>query len=564
MDFATSLKDGPYAESGIGDAYRAALKADTPEFTYLTDFNYYTPSYEAPASFISAPIFKLGEIIGVLIFQVPIHKLNAILTSSNRWKEDGLGESGEVYLVGPDNLMRSDSRFLIESPDNYLASAAGFGIDEANALKMKTKNTSILLQAVNTPGVESALTGQVGFDTFPDYRNIPVLSAYAKLDVPGLDWAIVSQMDAEEAFAPAQRLSKTLFASSAGVAAVMLAVAVALGGWFTRRLTKPIERLEQEIVRMEAESDLSQRLNSDRGDVTGGIVASLNNMLEKMYSIITMVSSSSVSMTDASSNMNEISNITAHDVIKQKNETDQVVVAIEKLNETASVVSSNADDASNAAREANKHAKQGNEVVAQATDSISQLAGDVQSASDVIARLANESENIGGVLDVIRGIAEQTNLLALNAAIEAARAGEQGRGFAVVADEVRTLASRTGESTEEIQKMIEGLQTGAQDAVAVMERGQQQVTISVEKTNDAAEVLKSIISAMSEITDMNERIAEASSGQCSLTDQVTQNMSSIAKISDGTTANAQQTEQASVGLNQLAKDLNAAVAQFKL
>ncbi len=564
LDFATSLIDGPYANTGIGEAFRAANAATDKNFVYLSDFGYYTPSYEDPASFIASPIFDHSGKVGILIFQIPSVTLNAIMTNDNEWQRVGLGESGETYLVGADKTMRSTSRFLVETPQAYLQSMREAGLDERKRATIEAKNISSLLQPANTVGVQKALNGETGFEIFPDYRGIPVLSAYTKLDIPDLDWVILSEMDEREAFAPAQYLSQTLLISSVSVAGLMLGVAVLLGWWFTVRLTSPIQRLEHEIGEIEAHSDLSRRLHSNKGDVTNGIVASLNNMLGKLNGIVSMVAQSSVSMADASSHMSDISTVTSKDVLKQKQETDRVAEAMQKMTGTVADVAANADDANSAAKEANTQANQGNNVVISATQSITELAGEVQRASDVIARLANETDNIGGVLDVIRGIAEQTNLLALNAAIEAARAGEQGRGFAVVADEVRTLASRTQESTEEIQKMIEGLQTGARDAVSVMEHGQQQVQVSVAQANEASEALQKITRAMAEITRMNEQIAAASGEQRVVTDDVTRSIDSISTISDSTTSNAQQTEQASVELNRLSSDLKLAVEQFRL
>ena len=391
-----------------------------------------------------------------------------------------------------------------------------------------------------------------------------MLSAFTKLDIPGVDWVIMSEMDEEEAFAPAQLLSETLLISSVSVAALMLGLAVLLSWWYSARLTNPIEQLEKEIGEIETHSDLSKRLHSESGHVTGGIADSLNNMLEKLHGIVKMVADSSASMGDASSNMSDVSTVTSRDIVTQKDETDRVVEAMEKMLSTVTDIAATADEANGAAKEANSQASQGNNVVMSATRSIGELATEVRQASDVIAKLASEADNIGGVLDVIRGIAEQTNLLALNAAIEAARAGEQGRGFAVVADEVRTLASRTQESTEEIQKMIEGLQSGAREAVSVMEHGQQQAEVSVTQANEASAALQKITDTIARITGMNERIAHASSEQRSVSNNVTESINRISGISDGTTANARKTEQASGELNRLASDLRSAVSQFKL
>ena len=563
-DFATSLIDGAFAGTGLADAFLAARDATDGEFTYLSDMELYTPSMGNAAMFISAPVYARDKKIGVLIIHLPADHLNQIMTGNNNWRPEGMGESGETYLVGADGYMRSNSRFLIEYPDDYLRQMMERGGDQRAIEQMRVQNSSVLLQRAETATVEKALAEKSGFAIIPDYRGVRVLSAYTNVDIPGLSWAIVSEIDESEALAPTQYLSKTLLLLSTGVACLMVGLAVVLGWWFTGRLTNPIAQLEREIGSIEADSNLSVRLHGQEGHVTGGISRSLNNMLEKIHGIVKMVADSTLSLNSASAGMTEISTITSKDVMTQKEEADRVNASMKRMIDTVQEVADNAEKANRAAKEANEQTIKGNAVVASATGSIRKLADEVQEASRVITELAGEADNIGGVLEVIRGIAEQTNLLALNAAIEAARAGEQGRGFAVVADEVRTLASRTQESTEEIQKMIEGLQSGARKAVSVMDQGQKQAEESVGESTKASDALEKITETIAEITSMNERIAAASNDQRTVTDNVTRSIESISAVSDRTTGNAQKTEQASDELRRLAGDLQSAVSQFRL
>jgi len=569
LDFATSLIDGPYANSGIGEAYRAAAAATDSEFIYISDFAQYTPSYEDPAAFIASPIFsdpnifRGPELIGVLIFQIPGEALNSIMTNNQDWEAVGLGKSGETFLVGQDKLMRSSSRFLLEAPEDYAAYMRSHGIDENTLEEMLIKGTTVSLQGVDTVGVGKALNGEIGFDIFPDYRGISVLSAYSKLDIQDLHWYIFSEIDESEAYAPATTLSKSLLIFSSGAASIMLILAILLGWRFSIRLTSPITRLEKEIGEIEADSDLTRRLHSDSNDVTVGIANSLNKMFDKLHDIVNMVATNSMSMETASNNVNEVSTATNQSIHKQSAETDRMAGAMQQITKTVVDVANNADDANNAAKEANSQAIQGNEVVIAASGSIHDLAQDIQQTSVVIKKLANDSDNIGGVLDVIRAIAEQTNLLALNAAIEAARAGEHGRGFAVVADEVRTLASRTQESTEEIQTMIERLQSGTHDAVNAMNKGQQQAEVSVSQAREASEALQQITRSIADITQMNENIANASAQQRTVAEEIDDSIRNIAETSNTTTEGALKTEHASNELTQLSIDLKRAVQRFK-
>lgn len=251
-------------------------------------------------------------------------------------------------------------------------------------------------------------------------------------------------------------------------------------------------------------------------------------------------------------------------VMRQKGEIGHVATAMNEMSATVSEVSKNADNAATAAQEADDRAKDGWDVVNTTVETINSLASEVQNTSNVIENLKGDSLSIGTVLDVIRDIAEQTNLLALNAAIEAARAGEQGRGFAVVADEVRTLASRTQQSTSEINDMIERLQNGANQAVSVMEMGRAKAEESVEQAAKAGEALQAITGVVDNIKNMNTQIASAAEEQTTTAEEINRNIVNISEVSEETANGSQQTANASEELARLASELQNQVNKFKV
>ena len=255
---------------------------------------------------------------------------------------------------------------------------------------------------------------------------------------------------------------------------------------------------------------------------------------------------------------------TSQDVQKQLAETDQTATAINEMSVTTQDVARNASTAAESARNADNNANEGRAIVDNTVRAINALASEVEHAAEAIQALEVESENIGQVLDVIKGIAEQTNLLALNAAIEAARAGEQGRGFAVVADEVRTLASRTQVSTTEIEDMISRLQDGAKRAVEVMAGSRSQAQSSVEDASKAGQALQSIAQAISAITDMNNMIASAAEEQTAVAEDVNRSVVSITDFTHRTAGNAAQIASASEAMSHLASDLELMVERFRL
>lgn len=251
-------------------------------------------------------------------------------------------------------------------------------------------------------------------------------------------------------------------------------------------------------------------------------------------------------------------------VTRQQAETDQVATAINEMTATVQEVARNATDAAAAANQADQESNSGQQVVSQTVTSIQSLANNVEQAAEVINQLAGDTEAIGTVIDVIKGIADQTNLLALNAAIEAARAGEQGRGFAVVADEVRTLASRTQQSTEEINRMIESLQTGAQNAVSVMETGREQAQAGVEQAMRAGDSLKAITNSVATINDMNTMIAGAAEEQSKVAEEINRNVVNISQVAEETAGRVSDVANLSTELGGLASELNAEVEKFKI
>jgi len=563
LDYTTSLLDGAYANTGIGKVFRAANNLAKDDVA-IVDFQPYTPSYEGAASFIASPIYEKGVKTGVLIFQMPIGRINTVMTSSEKWSEIGLGSSGETYLVGPDFKARSMSRFLIEDKQAYLDLMKEVGTDSGIIAQMAAKETNIGLQKIKTQGTQAALQGKTGFEIFPDYRNIKVLSAYTPLNIPGLNWVLMSEIDEDEAFLPIEHLTASILKASFIVFCVIAIVATGLGIFFANSLTKPIIRLSHTMKQVEENKDLSLRSDINSKDEIGNMSQVFNAMLENFEGLIRQVASSSTQLATAAEEVSAVAGDSAKNVEQQHTETDMVATAINEMTATVQEVAQNAQNASGAATNADNETKSGKLIVSNTSKAIAQLVTDVENAAAVIHNVEEASENIGTVLDVIKNIAEQTNLLALNAAIEAARAGEQGRGFAVVADEVRTLASRTQESTAEIEAMIDQLQQGSKQAVEVMDNGREQARAGAEMAREAAESLNAITLAVSTISDMNTQIAAAAEEQSAVSEEINRSIVNISQISEQTASGAEQTTGASTELARLASDLQAQIAMFKV
>ncbi len=309
--------------------------------------------------------------------------------------------------------------------------------------------------------------------------------------------------------------------------------------------------------------DLTSRLKIQGKTELAWVAGSFNGFVKKIAKTIDEIRLTSEKLGQHAENLAQISKQTENGVCQQKSETAMVATAMDQMTATAQEVAKNAVNATDAVSCADQEATCSKNIVTEVVSSINSLAAEVENAAGVIHQLDSDSESIGEVLSVIQGIAEQTNLLALNAAIEAARAGEQGRGFAVVADEVRTLASRTQKSTQEIQTTIERLQARARQAVKVMENGKQQAATSVEKAASSGEALENINSKIEIVQDMNTLIASAAEEQTAVAEEINRNIHSISKVSEQTSQGMQKTAASSHELLELADQLKQTVNQFK-
>lgn len=346
------------------------------------------------------------------------------------------------------------------------------------------------------------------------------------------------------------------------VVSVLLLVAYLFAGFYFA-VKRSIEIISAGTEKL-ADGDLTTQIELTAHDEMSQIAERFNAMSEKFNALVQQIISATTQLAAASEEVSSVAKDSALNIERQRNETDQVATAMNEMSATVQEVASNASSAAGAATNADNEAKGGMSVVASTSTAINQLAHEIENAANVIQGVERDSESIGTVLDVIKGIAEQTNLLALNAAIEAARAGEQGRGFAVVADEVRTLASRTQQSTQEIEQMIEKLQTGSRSAVEVMQKSRDQAQSGVEQAQEAASALEAITRAVSTITEMNTQIASASEEQSSVAEEINKNIISISQISEQTSSGADQTTSSAEELARLASDLQGLVGQFKI
>jgi methyl-accepting chemotaxis protein len=564
LDFATSLKTGPFSESGLAKAFRGADRLDQGG-VYMTDFEPYLPSYNDPAAFIAMPVFEQGVKIGVIAFQLPIDRINQVMTGDGKWRDSGLGASGETYLVGSDYKMRNQSRFWLEDPEGFMQAVANAGVESSTVEAIRSKQTVIGLQEVKSPGAQKAINGTTGFDIFGDYRGIPVLSAYKPIDIGGMNWAILAEIDETEAYEQSDILHQYIVYLMLGVGGVLFIISAALGCFFSVSLSRPLERIVSSMQDISSGSgDLTVRLDESAKDEFGLLAKAFNTFVVKLDSIMSQVGSSTEELATASEELSTITNDTRQGVEQQQSEIQQVATAIEEMTATVKNVAQNTNATADAAREAGTQVVSGKSILDSSSSAIQQLSQRMNESLTVVNALQQDSTKVGSVLDVIRSIAEQTNLLALNAAIEAARAGEQGRGFAVVADEVRVLAQRTQQSTEEIRVIIESLQTRSQQTTHMLQENHEDLAETVELAGQTEQAFSEIEHSVQQLLDMSTQIASATEEQASVTEEISKNVDNIYQVAQSTATGAEQTSSSSQMLARLGDNLKALVSQFRV
>lgn len=365
----------------------------------------------------------------------------------------------------------------------------------------------------------------------------------------------------------AAALSRSVFESAwfwvIAMIIVTLVLTVVLALLFTRSIVAPLADAVR-VAEVVASGDLSQTINVQGSDEPARLLMALNNMQKSLRTTIQSISDSSNQLASASEELSAVTEDSTRGLHQQNNEIEQAATAVNQMTSAVEEVARNAVSTSEASSESNRTALHGREQVRQTVDSITSLADDVTHTASEVEQLAGQVRDISKVLDVIRSIAEQTNLLALNAAIEAARAGEAGRGFAVVADEVRALAHRTQQSTQEIEQMVSGIQQGTDKAVNAMQTSNSRARSTLDVAKAAGQALEEITAAISQINERNLVIASASEEQAQVAREVDRNLVNIRDLSMQSSAGANQTSAASQELSRLAVDLNTLVARFSI
>jgi len=550
------LKREPLTVELMQDQKRQATGVRMGEF-YLCSQETGKPCVIDPASYdfggkqiqvasFNAPVMVDGQFKGSVGNDLALDFIQEILDQAKQELYSGAGELA-----------------LISAKGNLIAATLDAALISQPAEKAVAPE---LLQALNQSRTDDAI---LRLDE--QRQQIQLLQPF-KVAGTETRWALAIELPTEVVLAELHQLQQALAEQARrdalGMALVgsLIAALGLLLIWFVGRgIARPLKDMASMLDDIaKGDGDLTVRLQVNRADELGQIAGGFNTFLGKLQSMIRDVVDSVQKVSDSSEHTADIAIRTNQGVQRQMAEIDQVATAVHEMTATAQDVARNATQAAEAASHADHSANDGKRIVEGTASAISALAGEIGRAVGVVQNLAKDSENINAILVAIRGIAEQTNLLALNAAIEAARAGEQGRGFAVVADEVRNLAQKTQQATEEIQSMIQQLQHGTREVVNVMEQSQARTDESVQQAQAAASALEEITRAVSVINDMNTQIASAAEEQSAVAEDINRNVTNIGQVACEVAGGADEASDASAELAKLAEQQRRLINQVRV
>lgn len=571
-DYQTNLLDGPYADSNLGQLVDQVLQSKTYG---IADFASYAPSNGEPAAFIAQPVVNNGTVEVVVALQLSLEAINAIMFE----QRSGMGNTGETYLVGPDSLMRSKS---------YLD-------QEHRTVKASFANRE--QGSIDTDAVREALAGDTAEKIITNYLGNQVLSAYAPLNVPGLNWAVISEIDESEAFRSVYEMREMMLWVGGIATAIIIVLAMVIAG----SIAKPVELMSNAVAQL-ADGDLDVRVSGEqRRDEIGLLATSMRRMIHSLREMVTVAEQIAAgdltvhvnvrsdkdalgkALADMASDLqqqikelveginvlassaSEISaSVTqmASSAAETSTSVSETTTTLEEVRQTSELANQKSQQVSAGAQQAAQVSQAGRKATEDTVDGMHRIREQMESIADSIVKLSEQSQTIGGIISSVNDLSDQSNLLAVNASIEAAKAGEQGKGFTVVAQEIRSLAEQSKQATTQVQLILNNIQKATSAAVMATEQGTKAVEAGVKQSSEAGQ---SILSLAQNITDTAQAMTQiAASGQQQVIgmNQIAEAMESIKQASVQNVDSSHQLESAAGNLQELGQRLKRLVDRY--
>jgi len=532
LDYATNLLNGPYANTALASAFNGAKSLNKGE-SFVTELKKYLPSYDAPAQFISSPIFNGEKFVGTLVFQIPVAKIDHIMTGNRNWKELGQGLSGETYLIDRDKKMMSISRFIAEDEAGFLESMKNLNLAQESLDYIKSKKTSALEAQINTEGANSAVLGKTDFKIFNDYRGVNVLSAYKPLKLQNLNWFILSEMDESEALDSVYYIAK-IISILVGVSVILITI---FSIFFSKSIAKSL-------------IDVAFKINKGAEN----ILEASTDISDGARELSSATHEQSTSLQETSASVNEISAMVEKSTLNAQNTAD-LSLASQKNAEKGKIQIENL-------KKKIEEIHQNNTVL---VESVDENNASIENIKQVIEEIFNKTK-------VINEIVFQTKLLSFNASVESARAGEHGKGFAVVAEEVGALALMSGKAASEIAELLERskqqvsniVESSKNKITTIVDEGKLKVEEGIREVISTHEVLNGLVSDFQKVNASVQEISSSSKEQSVGVNEINQAISQLDAAMQQSSLVAHKSSQRSNELNHESELLEEITANLQL
>lgn len=543
-DYKVNLLNGGFKNTVAAQAFQAARDSKEKDFSIIADYGFYAPSGNKAIACIAAPIYKNDEKIGIIIFKLPSTKIDSIMSNGGKWEKLNLGASGDAVIIGSDFKMRNTNRFWSDETDP----------------KIIENKSTILLKEAQTTGTKDLMKGNTSVEYYNDYRGIPTISAYTPLQIDNLKWGIAVRQDQEEAFQASNNLRKFIIL----ILVISISIILICTYIFASNIANPLKRMAK-LTLLISEGDLTIEMpKSKRSDeistLSEAINVMLHNLRDQIKEFLNVVNVIASSVSEISVTLSQVSSAAS----ETSSAVSETTSTVEEVKQTVFLSNEKTKKVATTSKESLAIAQTGQNAADGNIDSMREINIQMQAIAESILDLSEQSQNISDLIESVDNISEQSNLLAVNAAIEAAKAGEYGKGFSIVAQEIRNLSEGSKHATKQVRNILKDIQKATNTAVMTTEKGIKLVEKGVEQVSEAGVAISELMENVNIASQAVIQIETSSQQQLIGMDQVAIAMEGINQASFQNVESMKQLGDAINNLNEMGQNLKLIIERYKV